>query len=45
MTPEQEERMQENFRGPLEWCEECGDLTNHTTKQHQEAAAEGRQEP
>ena len=27
------------------WCEACGYLTNHTTAQHQQAAAEGPEEP
>ena len=27
------------------WCEACGYLTNHTTEQHQQAAAEGPEEP
>ena len=27
------------------WCDECDVLTNHTTEQHQQAAAEGPEEP
>ena len=26
------------------WCDEC-EMTNHTTAQHQQAAAEGPEEP